>query len=672
MVSKKSSILIVDDVELNRALLQDMLEDEFQILEASNGLEAIEHLRSNAAQISLVLLDAIMPEMNGFEVLEEMNRQHWIDFIPVVMISAETSPDFITKGYELGASDYISRPYSAAIVLHRVKNTILLFAKQMTLQKIVIEQIQEREDTNSLMVDVLSAIVEFRNGESGLHVRRIRIITEILLKALGRYDSCYALTESEIAEISNAAALHDVGKIMVPEEILNKQGKLTPEEFSIIKEHSAHGALMLENIHGALQKPMIRYAHDICRWHHERWNGKGYPDGLKGNEIPLWAQAVSLADVYDALVSPRVYKPAYSTQKAMEMILNGECGMFNPDLLNCLKLESNMLEQQIQMQEDHSNQLFDVEKISKEVIARKDAPVSDRTIWLLEQERIKYQFFAGLSNEILFEYDLTADTLSFSEGGALILNIPVLIPEATQWLKTGNYISLADYQRIREQAAEATPENPLVKTKCVILEEGKQATWFELTMRTLWTEGLNPRLFGCIGKLANIHMQKEEEDHLKFLAERDSLTYLYNHGTAKKRIHEFLSGTGFSALLFFDLDDFKHINDTYGHMAGDSVLKQFANTIFGKTCATDIVARVGGDEFLVFLSGFTDFKQLEERVASLWRTMQVRYDNQIFTASAGVAVYPKDGIDYDTLFSRADMALYTCKKQGKNRYAFFE
>lgn len=505
-MSIKKAILIVDDVELNRALLQDMLEDEYRILEASNGIEAIEHLRCNATEISLVLLDALMPKMNGFEVLEEMNRQHWIDTIPVVMISAEASPEFITKGYQLGAIDYISRPYSAPIVLHRVKNTILLFAKQMMLQKIVTEQIQEREDNNSLMVDVLSAIVEFRNGESGLHVRRIRIITEILLKALMNRNPHYALTESEIAEISNAAALHDVGKMMVPEEILNKPAKLTSQEFDIIKEHSAKGAQMLENIHGALQKPMLRYAHDICRWHHERWDGGGYPDGLKGDEIPLWAQAVSLADVYDALVSPRIYKPAYPVQHAIQMIINGECGVFNPELLSYLVQESTSLEQKIQFQESHADQLFDVEKISKEVIAQKDTSVSDRTLLLLDQERIKYQFYATYSKEILFEYDLLTDTIFFSEGGAQILNLPLEMPNATQWIKTTNCMSAEDYLSIRDQILAATAENPIVKAKCVILLEGDQATLFELTMLTLWSGGLSQRLSGCIGKLADIHV----------------------------------------------------------------------------------------------------------------------------------------------------------------------
>lgn len=322
---------------------------------------------------------------------------------------------------------------------------------------------------------------------------------------------------------------------MVPEEILNKPGKLTSEEYSIIKEHAPKGAEMLEYIHGALQKPMLRYAHDICRWHHERWDGRGYPDGLKGDEIPLWAQAVPLADVYDALVGPRVYKAAFSVQQAMQMILNNECGIFNPDLLSCLVQESALLEEQILIQEEHSNEIFDVEKISKEIIAQKDNTVSDSAIWLLEQERIKYQFFAVLSNEILFEYNLQTDTLTFSEGGAQILNIPVQIPDASRWLKNRNCISAADYQRISEQTLSATIQNSLVKTKCVILTEGKQATWFELTIRTLWTEGLNSQLSKFIGKLVDIHMQKEKEDQLKILAESDSLTHLYNHETSKKK-----------------------------------------------------------------------------------------------------------------------------------------
>lgn len=671
-MNKKRTILIVDDVELNRALLQDMLEDEFQILEAANGLEAIEHLRNNCAEISLVLLDAIMPEMNGFEVLEEMNKQHWIDSIPVVMISAETSPDYIIKGYNLGAIDYISRPYSAAIVLHRVKNTMLLFAKQRTLQNIVTEQIKEREDTNSLMVGVLSAVVGIRNGESGLHVRRIRIITEILLKSLMQNFPQYTLTESEIAEISNAAALHDIGKIMIPEEILNKPGKLTSQEFCIIKEHSVEGASILENIQGAMQKPVIRFAHDICLWHHERWDGNGYPDGLKGNEIPLWAQAVSLADVYDALVSPRVYKPAYSVEQALQMILNNECGIFNPDLLTCLQKECSILEQEIQIHDSYFNQLFDVEKISKEVIAGKGSSISDRTIWLLEQERAKYKFFATLSNEILFEYDFVNDTLSFSEGGAQLLNIPVKISDANKWLKSEKYISEAEYKRVRELIFATSPEKPYVKTKCLMLDKGTQPTWYELNLRVLWEEGINPQMSGYIGKLANIHLQKEKEERLKYLAESDSLTQLYNHKTAKKKIIESLQETGFSAILLLDADNFKHINDTYGHMEGDKVLKQIAKNISEKIRMADVAARVGGDEFLVFLRGFKDIEQLKQRVDELWHTMHINNEENGFTVSAGVAVYPDNGKDYDTLFASADKALYACKKQGKNRYAFYK
>lgn len=388
-MKQKKTALIVDDVELNRAFLRDMLDDDYEVLEAANGLEAIELLQCYELEIAVVLLDAVMPEMDGFEVLEYMNKTHWIENIPVIMISADTSPEFISKGYQLGAMDYISRPYSADIVMHRVKNTILLYAKQILLESIVTEQIRETQDNNSLMVDILSTIVEFRNGESGIHVQRIRIITEILLEALTKQFPEYNLTVSEIVEISNAAALHDVGKISIPDEILNKPGKLTATEFEIIKTHSEKGSQMLENIHAGKQRHMLKYAVDICRWHHERWDGKGYPDGLAGTDIPICAQVVAMADVYDALVSKRVYKPAYSKEQSIQMILNGECGTFNPDLLACLLHESAVIEEKIQKYEENQHQLIDVGRISREMIENKDTAFSSRTVALLEQERIK-------------------------------------------------------------------------------------------------------------------------------------------------------------------------------------------------------------------------------------------------------------------------------------------
>lgn len=672
-MKKKKTILIVDDVELNRAFLHDMLEEEYDILEAVNGVEAIELLEHSQSEIAVVLLDAVMPEMDGFEVLEFMNKTHWIDTIPVIMISAETSTDFISKGYNLGVIDYIGRPYNAEIVMHRVKNTIILYAKQRMLQTIVTEQIREMEDNNSLMVDILSTIVEFRNGESGVHVQRIRIITEILLEALTKRYPQYPFTALEIAEISNAAALHDVGKITIPDEILNKPGKLTVEEFEIIKTHSEKGAQILEKIQVGKQGRMLGYATNICRWHHERWDGKGYPDGLVGDEIPICAQVVAIADVYDALVSKRVYKPALTQQQAVQMILNGECGAFNNDLLECFLQVSTTLEDRIHSYEGNPVLLFDAEKISSEIITSKGSLFSSRTVALLEQERIKNQFFASLSNEIQFEYEMLTDTLYFSDKGSTELNIPLKITNAVEWLTTGSLIDEMSCREIFEKVDSATVDNPIVQTSCVVQEQTGSPKWYEITMRILWSEELSPIQYGCIGKLEDINEQKVTEVLLKNLAECDTLTQLYNHAAAKKKIKERLKRSGISALLFFDIDNFKTINDTCGHLMGDSVLKQFAESILSNIRASDIAARVGGDEFLVFAGEFSDGKQLNEWVNRLWRTLQSPDSGRpfTFTVSMGIAITADEAIDYDTLLSQADQSLYHCKYNGKNQYAYF-
>lgn len=332
----KQDILIVDDSEMNRAILAEMLGRDYIIHEAENGEEALQILRQYGTAISLVLLDIPMPVMDGFGVLQHMAEEYWIKDIPVIMISSDDSAEAVKKAYEMGVSDYISRPFDAQVVYRRVSNTIKLYARQHRLITMLSEQVREKDKNNSMMVSILSQIVEFRNGESGIHVVHIKQLTKMLLEQLQRKDTTYTVTSSDLLLIPLAAALHDIGKIGIDEKILNKPGKLTREEFEIMKTHTVIGADMLESLTLYQEDPLVRIARDICRWHHERFDGKGYPDGLKKDDIPLSAQVVSLADVYDALVSERVYKKAFSHEKAIQMILNGECGTFNPVLLECL------------------------------------------------------------------------------------------------------------------------------------------------------------------------------------------------------------------------------------------------------------------------------------------------------------------------------------------------
>jgi len=335
--NQRQCILIVDDSEMNRAILYEMLHNNFDILEAESGEICISMLEKYNRDISLLLLDIVMPGMNGFDVLEQMNRRKWIKSIPVIMISSEHSDFYIQNAYDMGVSDYISRPFDIKVVCRRVNNTIKLYAKQRRLTTILTEQVKSKEESRKIMVAILSQIVEFRNGESGLHVTHVNVLVKMLIERLRQVTDQYDISWVKQDLIVMASSLHDIGKIGIDDKILNKKGKLTQEEFEIMKTHTLIGASILENLEEYQQEPLVQTAYDICRWHHERYDGNGYPDGLKGEEIPISAQVVSIADVYDALVSKRVYKERYTYDKTLEMILGGECGVFNPILLQCLK-----------------------------------------------------------------------------------------------------------------------------------------------------------------------------------------------------------------------------------------------------------------------------------------------------------------------------------------------
>ena len=332
----KPLLLVVDDSEMNRAILSEMLKEQYEIIEADCGEAGIACLEQHGSGISIVLLDIVMPGADGFDVLSIMSRNGWIDDIPVIIISSEDSDDSVLRAYELGASDYISRPFDSRIVRQRVSNIMRLYTKQRRLSTMLAQQFYERERESRMLVDIMGGAMELRNGESGPHVQHVRKLTEMMLEHLMRKTDRYHITSSERATIGAASTLHDLGKLSIPDKILNKPGRLTPEEFEIMKTHTTIGADMLEGMAQYRDSALVRAARDICRWHHERYDGNGYPDGLKGEAIPISAQVVSLVDVYDALTSDRVYKKAFSHEKAMHMILNGECGAFNPLLIDCL------------------------------------------------------------------------------------------------------------------------------------------------------------------------------------------------------------------------------------------------------------------------------------------------------------------------------------------------
>lgn len=668
-MKKRNKILVVDDAEINRSMLTDILCEEYEIIEAGSGIEAVNVISRRYDDISLVLLDIVMPEMDGFEVLAVMQKNGWLDTIPVIMISAETSASYIDHAYDLGATEYISRPFDEKTVKHRVKNTIMLYSKQKALENMVTEQILEKEKNNLVMVDILSHIVEFRNGESGLHVLHIRVMTEVLLKHLRRITSRYDLSPSRIALITNASALHDIGKISIPEHILNKPGKLTAEEYEIMKNHSAMGAQILENTPYHRSEALLKTARDICRWHHERYDGNGYPDGLKGEEIPIEAQVVSLADVYDALINERIYKPAFSHQKAMQMIMDGECGTFNPLLLQCLVSSAPFLEKELAVRSAGGISKMEIQNISRELL--QNGTASNRTLALLEQERIKYQFFASMSKEIQFEYNFQSDILTMSEWGASYLGISEAISHPQESAELQNVFSKKDYQDLKERIHIAVPQDPVVSYMYCLNVKGEKR-WHKAVARPLWVGEDAEELTGVIGKFTDVHDEQLELDKFRLLSRNDVLTGLYNSAFAHTMIEQAIETTKGEkkfALMLLDLDNFKEANDKRGHLFGDRVLKAVAGKIKAVVGGSDIVARVGGDEFLIFLEIQDEAGLLVEEI---FHAIAGEYEGFPISISMGVALTPNHGSKYEILFHHADQALYAAKKFGRRCYRFYD
>lgn len=506
-MSKKQTILIVDDSEMNRSILINILSPHYTTLEASNGIEALALLQKYHFEISLVLLDIIMPEMDGFETLTAMKQLNWFHNIPVITISAENSADTIERAYNLGVVDYINRPFDKKTVQRRVHNTIMLYSKQKMLEDMVAEQILEKEQNNSEMIEILSNIVEFRNGESGLHVLHIRLITEILLQKLGELTDKYVLSFSQAAVIVNSSALHDIGKISIPEKILNKPGKLTKEEFEIMKTHSIIGAEILKEVSLHNNSQLIKTAHDICRWHHERYDGNGYPDGLKKDDIPISAQVVSLADVYDALTSERVYKSAYSHEKAMKMILNGECGIFNPILLQCLIKAGSQINHAVKTHSYSNISKVQIQQLAAQMIAGKNTP--NQSLTLFEQEHIKSQLYTAMSNEIQFEMNYITDTLTLSGWNHSYFELDNFIVHPSKNKNLQTVFSCENYKDFCIQIKKATHNNPIISKTYRLLINGKYR-WHKAVAYPLWRNNKSEQVIGIIGKFIDIH-----EDYLR-------------------------------------------------------------------------------------------------------------------------------------------------------------
>ena len=744
-----TKIMIVDDAEMNREILMAILGDEYEYVQAENGRQAI-HILQQDMNIDLMLLDINMPEMNGFQVLDRMNTFHWINDIPVIMISSEEKKDVIERAYILGAEDYIRRPFDAFIVRRRVQNILNLYANQKRLMQMVADQIYEKEENNNLLIGILSHVAEFRNSESGEHILHIRTATELLLRRLVQKTDEYHLSESDIVMITTASALHDIGKISIPESILNKPGKLTREEFSIIKTHTTIGADIINQMTTKMEKPLLRIAGEICRWHHERWDGHGYPDGLIGEQIPIAAQVVALADVYDALTSKRCYKDAYDHETALDMILAGECGAFNPLLLKCLQEIAPRLRMDAQYDAGDYACRNEAGRLATEIMNKTEIPSSDRSQHMLESMQERMNFFASLKGGIQFDYDSVSRLVNVTNWD-----------EPPQYRYTVKNVadincfsglSQRDFHRLKDALDATTPEHREFSMS-IMMPKGNEYEWCDLRVHSLWSDQSPEHYIGAVGQLvrpqempadipildgladsdtadgmavkATVDQLRKifdivrlvdptanavlELDHngilrktdqhcaafwetggnctncisTRALAQKTMLNkleftrtdmyyvvskYLCINGTpcvmemlskmnegrwidangtrflldksrgeSRKLFQDPLTATysrryfetylthmeGMECVEIIDVNQFKQVNDTYGHPAGDVVLRDIAAAIQSCIRSSDILVRYGGDEFLLLFPKMSENdmaeknKRIKEAVANI-------------------------------------------------------
>ncbi len=493
-MDKRQRILIVDDAKINRDILKEILGETYNYLEAENGNQAIQIMGDNPG-IDLMLLDINMPQMNGFEVLKLMKESQCMDETPVIMISSEDAVDTMRKAYELGITDYITRPFDSVIVRKRVQNTLGLYANQKHLINVVYDQVYEKEENNNIMIRILSNVLGSRNSESREHILHIKTATEMMLRKLVTITDTYPMTEAEIALITTASSLHDIGKIRIPEEILNKPGRLTDEEFKIMKTHSELGADIIQDMHFPKDNSLVRISWEICRWHHERWDGKGYPDGLKGEEIPISAQVVSIVDVYDALTSERCYKKAFDHDTAIQMILEGQCGQFNPILLRCLKELSLPFSKMLDKEVDENSYYYEVQRLSNEILSDRDLPNQNYSQSVVKVMQEKIDFFKSNSGMNSIDYNAISGQLTILNGKQQII-CQRENPDFDLFKEFE--VNEEDVQYIRALLHQTSVQNKeiSVQIKATVKDDTQM---YKLKLHTLWSPLKKDGYIGIIG-----------------------------------------------------------------------------------------------------------------------------------------------------------------------------
>lgn len=676
----RNTILIIDDVIVNRLALRELFVHDYEILEAGNGVEGLALLEEHKDTIAIILLDILMPEMDGYEFLEIMNRRGLLEDIPVIVISGIDGISTETRSLDLGAEELILKPFEPRAVRKRVENVLNAHRYKQYLESLVATQKNRIARANQAILETLSRLIHHRNMESGQHNVRIGKYTSALLHDLAAHCPDFRLSSEDIDLICSATLLHDVGKIVIPDAILNKPGTLTPEEFEIMKTHTQEGCDIISSLADIGRSDFLRYAYQICRYHHERWLGEGYPDGLSGRDIPLWAQAVGVADVYDALVNPRVYKPAIPHEEAVQLIEKGQCGSFSPEVLESFHRLSPVFREIATSCSDEALKV-DVDRLVREFAAG-----IDQNACPAEKNDNRYESLLHCVEATVLEVDLDHNHYMLVHPNSS--EIPLPGPQGTfsdlQKQLLEKEVEEGFRQKLRFWLDKAVR---MVRRNRPLTGDIECRLWNSVYDRYLWykvvisSRGPTSRQFLLLFRNINAAMEiRDENRNLIKENELDQMTGVFNKVTIESKIRTVLNARpdGIQhALLVIDVDDFKIVNDSSGHLIGDRVLRATADIIRRHVRSSDLVGRLGGDEFVVLMRDIPNTAIVESKVNSLVSSfsksmLDCHINGQYITISVGIAISPWNGEDYAGLFECADKALYQAKYCGKAQWKMYD
>lgn len=615
---KKTVALIVDGREPERRALTKILQENYVVVEFDNDDEALNYLYKNPRRQSVVLLSMDSDKVDALKFLKFMHEREWVyqtyrSGVPVIIMSSDFTPEEkIEKAYEYGATENFYWPFNAKVIQRRIKNVVEMVREERVYSKAMKEQLLEREQMRQNLLSIIHRSIDVYCEEKGCHALYLRVLTRVLLEAMLEKCPQYKLNKEEVEAICLASLLHDIGKITVPAHILNKPGRLTKEEFEVVKTHSEAGAQIIEETRIGGEDAFVQAAIDICRYHHERYDGTGYPYGLKGDEIPLSAQVVSLVDVFDALISDRAYKSACSVYEAKEIILSGGCGTFNPVLLETFSEQFDRL----------------VESLNTSV------GVVDEKIWIgeaadkYEMHRLReaYERFAFERSvngymltdcdDMYVSYQASTATLSLSRDLAEFINFrDQVIVNPIKDVNFRETITEEVYGKIQTAYQETTREKPTIKTEEFQIEIGGVAKTFTCKLTSVWSNEREERI-GFVGKIVAIG----ELEHQKYYI--STVTGLYNRRYYDEKI---CNVSGYNGIAMIDVDDFRDVNSKFGHDVGDTVLKKVADVIVQALGRFECAARYGGDEFVIVCKKIDKdgFKKLLDKISADVRKLKL-------------------------------------------------